>query len=201
MSIWQNFKETDHSFEKKFFGAILLMALAITFFYFMDKAFDLLPDVKKLFTDNGKYFIAFLILAVVTYLATFVFYGKTLDFFEAETSATKRAVLLSVILWTIIWLSWSIYCAWLTLNFRPQTLSVKITIWLLLLVPSLTAFLISHNLRRQDIKQENDSKIVSSDNSFEPYTIFIDKKYYSGYYSLLCLPVYLIALLVGQFVS
>lgn len=201
MSIWKNFKETDHSFEKRFIGAILLISLAIVFFFLIDEIFGLKPDVRKLFIDNSTYFIGFLIVAIVTYLVAFLFYVKTLDFFEAETRGTKKATIFNVIVWITIWVSWSIYCAWLTLNFQPQTFSVIVTIWILLLVPSLLAFFISRNLRRQDILQENNIKSAKSNNSnSEPYTFFIDKKYYSGYYSLFCGPVYLIALLIARFI-
>ena len=201
MSIWQNFKETDHAFEKRFIGAILLMALAIASFFLIEEIFGLMPDVRKLFVDNSTYFIGFLIAAIVTCLTTFLFYVKTLDFFEAETSGTKKAVIFSVIVWITFWVSWSIYCACLTLNFQPQTFSVKVTIWILVLGPGLLAFFISRNIRRQDIFQENNIKSAKNNNSYSvPNTIFMEKKYYSGYYSLLCVPVYLIALLIAHFI-
>jgi magnesium-transporting ATPase (P-type) len=200
MSILQNFKDTDHTFEKKFFGAILCIALCVAIFFLIDKTFDKIPEVKRLFIDNGKFFRWFLFASIGVLIFTYTTYIGTLDFWEAETKATIKVSVISVVLWTIIWILWSIFCAWLTLTFNPLTQLVKLTIILLVIIPGLTGFLFSNNIRRQQLKQEEkDKKTMGADyfNS-EPYTICIDRKYYSGYYGLLCLPLYLVSLLVGQ---
>ncbi|MFN4008176.1 MAG: hypothetical protein ACK4HE_11760 [Chitinophagaceae bacterium] len=201
MSILQNFKDTDHTFEKNFFKAIFGIALCIAFFFFIGKTFDKIPDVKKLFVDNGKLFRWFLFSSIGIYIISYITYIGTLDFWEAETKATKKVSVISVVLWTIIWISWSIFCAWLTLTFNPMTLLVRMVIIGLVVIPGLTAFLFSRNIRRQQLRQEEEDKKSMGADYFnsEPYTICVDKKYYSGYYGLLCFPVYLVALLVGQF--
>jgi magnesium-transporting ATPase (P-type) len=201
MSILQNFKDTDHTFEKNFFKAIFGIAICIAFFFFIDKSFDKIPDVKKLFVDNGKLFRWFLFSSIGVYIISYITYIGTLDFWEAETQATIKASVISVVLWTIIWISWSVFCAWLTLTFNPMTLLVRMIIIGLVVIPGLTAFLFSRNIRRQQLRQEEEDKKSMGADCFnsELYTICIDKKYYSGYYGLLCLPVFLVALLVGQF--
>jgi magnesium-transporting ATPase (P-type) len=201
MSILKNFKDTDHTFEKNFFKAIFGIALCIAFFFLIDKTFDKIPDLKRLFIDNGKFFRWFLFSSIGVLIFTYTKYIGTLDFWEAETKATIKVSIISVVLWTIIWVSWSIFCAWLTLTFNPLTQLVKFTIIGLVVVPGLTGFLFSRNIRRQQLKQEEDDKKSMGTDYFnsEPYTICIDRKYYSGYYGLLCLPMYLVSLLVGQF--
>jgi hypothetical protein len=197
MSVWQNFKETDHSFEKKFFGVIFLVAASMGFFLFADKALKAVPDVRKLFVDNSSSFIFFSLALVVIFFISFIAYTKTLDFVEAETKVTITISVISVIIWSVFWTAWSIYCASLTLNFRPMSLSVILVILILVAVPGLLAFFFSKDLRRQQINEEEDDKKLAGDNNFDPYTLCLDKKYYSGYYGLICLPVYLVSLLVG----
>jgi len=201
MSILQNFKDADHTFEKKFFGAILTMALLVAIFFFIDRTFDKIPDVKHLFINNAIFFRWFIFSAAGVLILSYMTYMGTLDFWEAETKATVRVSIISVVLWAIIWVSWGIFCAWLTLTFNPLTQLVKLTIFMLITIPALTAFLISINIRHQQLKEEETdkhSKGADYSNS-DPYIICIDRKYYSGYYGLLCFPVYIVSLLVGQF--
>lgn len=201
MSVFQNFKNADHTFEKNFFKAIFGIALCIALFFFIDKTFDKVPDVKKLFVDNGRFFRWFLFSSIGVFIFSYTTYVGTLDLWEAETKASITASIISVVLWTMIWISWSIFCGWLTLSFYPKTQLVKFTIIGLVIIPGLTGFLFSRNIRRQQLRQEEeDKKFIGADyfNS-ELYTICRDKKYYSGYYGLLCLPVYSVTLLVGQF--
>jgi hypothetical protein len=201
MSIWQNFKETDHSFEKKFFRAIVMMGATVALLFFADRALNKVPHVRKLFTDHGNSFIFFSLALVVIFFISFIAYTKTLDFVEAETKVTITISVISVIVWSVFWTAWSIYCAWLTLNFRPMSLSVILAILILVTVPGLIAFFFSKDIRRQQIKEEEDDKKSTGDNNFEPYTLCLDKKYYSGYYGLICLPVYLVSLLAGYIYS
>ena len=53
MSIWQNFKETDHTFEKKFFKAIIFFALALIVFIILSKLLDRNPEIKTLFVQQS----------------------------------------------------------------------------------------------------------------------------------------------------
>lgn len=124
MSIWQNFREADHSFEKKFFGVIFLFAAGMAFFFLADKALDTVPGIRKLFVDNRSSFIFFSMTLII------IFFG-------------------------------------------------------------------SKDLRSQLIKDAEEDKKLAESNNYEPYVLCLDKKYYSGYYGLICLPVYLVSLLIG----
>jgi len=197
MSIWQNFKDTDHKFEKKFFGLIALLALSITFFYFTEKLFDRLSDIKHLFVDNSSYFFGFAIVLMFVSLLTLSILSKTLGVYEAETNDTPKAAIKNTVIWAIFWASWSIFCAWLTNTSSPMTKLVLLTILFLVTVPGLISFIISRNIRNSQIREEQIERQRAGEN-YEPYTICFDKKYYSGYYGLVCLPVYLIALVIGQ---
>ena len=200
MSVWQNFKDTDHEFEKKFFGVIILMALIICIYFLVDKTFENIPDAKRLFLSNGRLFSYFIIGLIVVTIITASIYYRTLDFFEAETKATIKASIISAIIWTLYWTSWSVFCAWLTLNNKPLTPLVQCIITGLVLVPGLIAFVISRKIRRQQINDEETSKLSLGDNYYksEPYTLCLDKKYYSGYYGLICLPIYVVSLIIGH---
>src|SRR4051812_15347724 len=96
MSILQNFKDTDHAFEKKFFGTILTLALCVAFFFFVDKAFDKIPDVKRLFVDNGKIFRWFIFSSIGVFIFSYFTYLRTLDFWEAETKSSITASIIIV---------------------------------------------------------------------------------------------------------
>jgi hypothetical protein len=194
MSIWQNFKDTDHEFEKKFFGVLALLTVSIIFFYFTGKLFDKLSDIKHLFVDNSNYFYGFIILLMFVSLLTLGIYSKTLGVYEAETKDTPKAAIKNAIIWTIFWISWSIFCAWLTKTNSSTTKLVLLTILFLVTVPGLISFVISRSIRNSQIRQEQNDKQKEGEN-YEPYTICLDRKYYSGYYGLVCLPVYLVALI------
>lgn len=200
MSIPQNFKNTDHSVEKIIFGAIIGLSLCIALFFLADNLLHKFPDIKKLFVDNATGFRWFLFSSIGVFALSNALYFVTLDFWEAETKYSIKVSIISVVLWIIIWLSWSIFCAWLTLTHNPLTASVKFTIAGLVTIPGLTAYLVSRSLRKQILKQNaEDKESMGADySSSEPSIILIERKYFSGYYGLLCLPVYLVLLLVGQ---
>lgn len=194
MSIEKN-KFPRIRFKRHYLGSVLFKALSIVIFFLASRLFDnVSEDVKQLFINNGKYFTTFLIISVVVYTSTSILYSRTLGYFEEETKETIQVSIITVFLWTIIWTSWSIFCGWLTLFYKPQTFLVKLTIWLLVVVPSLFAFIISYFIRKQQIKQENKYKKLA-----EPFTICLDKKFYSGYYALICVPVYLLMLIFFRY--
>lgn len=199
MSIWQNFKDTDHSFEKKFFGVIFSMVVIICFFLLVDKILNTFPSVKRLFINNSEIFLFFIFGLFVVFTVTASLYYRSLDFFEAETNETIKALIINVMIWSIFWLAWSIFCAWLTLNNAPLSTSVQFVIILLVFVPGFIAFIISTYSRRQDIRDEEKSKLAMGDNYYksDPYTLCLSRKYYSGYYGLICLPVYFISIIIG----
>jgi hypothetical protein len=197
MSVWQNFKDTDHEFEKKFFGVIALLGLSITICYLTEKLFDKLSDIKHLLVDNSSYFLIFVIALIFVLLLSFGFYGRTLGLFEEETKDTPKAAIKNAIIWTSFWACWSVFCAWLTNTYSPMTKLVLFTILFLVTVPGFISFFISRNIRNSQIRQEKIDRQKVGEN-YEPYTICLDKKYYSGYYGLICLPVYILSLIIGQ---
>lgn len=200
MSILKNFKADDPKYEKRILAIILGVPLTVCLMYLIHKGLERIPDFTHLFIDNAKYFGWFLLSSFGVLLLSALAYGKSLDIDEFETKATVIVSVISVILWTIIWISWGIFCAWLTFNFSPLTLLVKFTIIGLVTIPGVTAFLISRNDRLSEIKQDEASKIYRGKDNFRSdfQMVCIERKYFSGYYGLLCLPVYLISLLVGH---
>lgn len=200
MSIWQNIKEADYTFEKLLFKWLGIVLIGITFFFLVDKAFDLVPDIKKLFRDNSSLFSFFLLSFAVTVFIAAAIYNRTLDFIEAETKQSRIASIINVIIWIVFWLFWSVFCARLTLQTDARTMSVQVALLVLVMLPGLLSFIFTHSIRMTQIKDEEKSKRELGDkyNSSEAYTLYLDKRYYSGYYGLICLPVYLVYLLVGH---
>lgn len=200
MSIWKNFKDADHSVEKNIFGAILSIALVVCLFFLIDKGSEKVPDIRRLFVDNGKYFRWFIFSAAGLFIFSYMTYIGSLDFWEAETKSTIKVATVSAFLWALFWIFWGIYCAWLTHTFDIQTTLVKLTLVVLVTLPGLIAFVFSRNIRKQQLKEEEDDKTTMGRDYYnsEPYILCVDRKYYSGYYGLLCLPVYLICLLIGN---
>ncbi len=199
MSLWQNFKDTDHEFERRFFGYITLLSVGIFLCYLFDIALNKVPDVRVLLLQHGVHFIYFLIGIIIIILLTGAIYYRTLDFWEAETEATKNACIINAIIWSCFWICWSIFCACITPNTIPLNMLDLIFIFLLVFIPGFIAFLISKNIRTKEIlqmKKEISNNINAS--KMELFTIFVERKYYSGYYGLICLPVYLVALLIGR---
>lgn len=200
MAIWQNFKDTDHEFEKKFFTSIALLITVIFLYYLFDLAVDKFPDVRILFLQYGVIFLSFFTGVIILALITGTIYYRTLDFWEAETAATKNACIINVILWSCFWTCWSIVCAWITLKTWPTTILVLSVIFMLASIPGLIAFLISKSIRTtEELQMRKNNFDIINPSETEPYTIFLERKYYTGYYGLICIPVYLATVLVGYF--
>ncbi len=196
MSMWENFKANDHWFEKRFFGVIFLFAITIGLIFLIDKGLDKVPEIKNLFIEYGNGFIWFLIAGTVLSIFTGTFYFSTLDSWEDETEKSITAASLNAIIWSIFWLCWSIYSAWITLHSKLLTIPVVIFILLLVVIPGFAAFKFSHGVRLQELKQNDEEKarIGEKYNDCDAYNSNTHWKYYSGYYGLICLPVYLISL-------
>lgn len=200
MSIWQNFKATDHSFEKKFFKAIIFFVVALITFFLLSKILDSNTEVKTLFVQNSRLLKIFFFTAIGLSVFSFTAYFGSLNFWEEETEYSLSASLLSSFFWAIFWICWGIYCAWLTINFDPLTTAVKLTITGLVIIPSSTVYFISHSLRKEILRQEEEEKSSLNQTENSEFTInATSRKYFSGYFGLLCLPVYLISLAIFQF--
>ena len=156
MSIWQNFKATDHTFEKKFFKAIMLFAFALIVFIILGKILDRNPEVKTLFVQNSRLLKIFFFTALGLSVFSFTAYHGSLNSWEEETEYSLSASLLSSLFWVIFWICWGICCAWLTINFNPLTIAVKLTIAGLVFIPSITIFLFSRSLRNEMLLQEQE---------------------------------------------
>lgn len=200
MSIWQNFKETDHTFEKKFFKAIIFFAFALIVFIVLTKLLDRIPEIKTLFHDNSRLLKIFFFTGLGLSVFSFTAYYGSLNFWEEETEESLSASLLSSLFWAIFWICWGIYCAWLTINFGPSTIAVKLTITSLVIIPSVTAFFISRSLRKEILQQEQEEKSsLNQTKNSEPNILATNRKYFSGYFGLLCFPVYIVSLVILQF--
>jgi hypothetical protein len=189
MSIWQNLKDTDHHFEKKFFGYLFLIAIAVGAFYLLDIALRKIPDFKYLLIDFmfpiSIYLIVFIAIAFITEVA----YQRTLDIFDEETEKSIHPIRIRVILMTVFWFCWSFLMVDKTLNDQSQKVLVRITILIFTIAPGFIAYLVSRKDRKNDLI-ENKKEEANQSKSM----IYLHKKYYSGYYGLLCLPFYLIIL-------
>lgn len=200
MSIWQNFKATDHSFEKKFFKAIIFFVVALITFFLLAKILDSNPGIKTLFVQNSQLLKIFFFTALGLSVFSFTAYFGSLNFWEEESEYSLSASLLSSLFWAIFWICWGICCAWLTINFDPLTISVKVTIAGLVLIPSCTAFYISYSVRKEMLREEQEEKSsLNQTESSELTIIATSRKYFSGYFGLVCLPVYLVSLAILQF--
>ncbi len=197
MAFWKIINNRHYESIGKFVGITALVCLILPAFYIVDKSLDSLVDVKHLFSDNSNCFITFLIAYFFILITTLHIYSKTLGTYEAETSDTPKAAMKNISIWIFFWIAWSVFCSYLTITQRPWTTLVFITILVLTILPGFISFLLSTYIRTKNIKSENLDRQRMGD-EYEPYTICLDKKYYSGYYGLICLPVYLISLLVGQ---
>ncbi len=201
MSIWQNFKETDHTFEKKFFKAIIFFAVALIVFIILGKLLDRNPEVKTFFVQNSPLLKVFFFTGLGLSVFSFTAYIGSLNSWEEETEYSLSASLLSSLFWAIFWICWGICCAWLTINFDPLTIAVKLTIGGLVIIPSITAYFISYSLRKEMLQEEQEEKSsLNQPKNTELTIIATSRKYFSGYFGLLCLPVYLISLAIFQFI-
>ncbi len=203
MTLWQKVRRSQYEFEIKFFGSIILLAVGAFLFYLINKLFDKIPDVESFFNNNAHYLFFFVCAFLAVCLISYIVYKRTLDFVDAETKISIKAINFLIFLWVVFWLAWSIFCAWLTFKQAPSTMLVKIIIVTLAVVPGLTSFVLSNKFRQQDILFEEESKKRMGDNYYktEVYTIYLDKKYYVGFYGLLCLPVYLITIFIEHLLN
>jgi len=197
MSIWQNFKDADHEFEKKFFGVLFIVPTGLIFFYLIDLFLNKNPDFKYLFLNYSNYFLTFFFVFIGILFVTEIIYSKSLVGYEEETKKSIHSIIFKIVILTVYWCVWSSFCAWLTLTFRPLTILVEITILILVITPGLLCFVFSMQTRYDNLKVEEEIKNKVSENEYDPIIIYLEKKYYSGYYGLICLPVYLILLIIG----
>lgn len=200
MSIWQNFKATDHTFEKKFFKTIILFAFAIIIFLVLAKLLDRNPEVKTLFLNNSRLLKIFIFTGLGLSAFSFTAYHGSLNSWEEETDESLSASLLSSLFWAIFWICWGVYCAWLTINVDPLTTAVKLAIAGLVIIPGVTAFVFSRSLRKEMLQQEQEDKFnLNQNKNIAPDRRATDRKYFSGYFGLLCFPVYIVSLIIYQF--
>lgn len=194
MSIWQNFKEADHFFEKRFFAVLALIGIILFVSFQIDhlvgELMDKFPVIEKLLADNGRSFFFFAISYIAIHLVGLILYYRTLDFCEAETNSSRNALVIWAVLPVSFWTSWSIFCAILTCRTQSPGFGIKIFLLMLTVLPGLMAWFVSRRNRLNAILQNEDSN--------DPYTIFVQRRYYTGYYGLVCLPVYLISLLIAH---
>jgi hypothetical protein len=180
---------------------ILLIGFSALVFFAVDILFDRYPLIELLFRYNKYFFVLFAYVFVFIIIVTNLLHIKSLDVFESETKSSITVSIFNVIVWMFFWMVWSIFCALLSLSFKPQSIEVKLTILTLLIVPSLSSFFISYNLRNEILKEEGIKNHIDIQKYLksEPYYYRLERKYYSGYYALICIPVYLLTLAIGKF--
>lgn len=200
MSILQNFKDTDHTFEKKFFKVIVFFAIALLVCFLIFTLLDKNEEVKSLFLHNSRLLKIFLFTGLGLSVFSFTAYYGSLNFWEEENEESLSASLLSSLFWAIFWICWGIYCAWLTINFDPLTTAVKLAIAGLVVIPSATTFFISHSIRKEMLQQQQEDKVsLNQTKNSEPGILATGREYFSGYFGLLCFPVYIVSLVILQF--
>jgi hypothetical protein len=141
------------------------------------------------------FFLVFCIICVGSMLN----YYKTLGFFEEETTKSGVALKQNVRIWAIFWSLWSLYCSIITIAFNKTDWKIVVSAGLLAIVPGFIAFLVSHDTRLAQIKEDKDERKRLGEKYSEekPYTLFTEKKYHSGYYGLICIPIFIWVTIIG----
>jgi hypothetical protein len=89
---------------------------------------------------------------------------------------------------------------------RRTCYSFAIAMSLLATLPGIIAFIIARQIRTDDLTQNEEvihnrqthADIYDEEGAF---TLFTDKKHYSGYYGLICIPTYTILTLIGLLIT
>lgn len=156
-----------------------------------------IESIKLFINSNAIGLIGFLIAFVIVGFQTFINYSKTLGDYEEETPQSEFARKRNVGIWTVFWSLWSSYCAAITLlSFSWEILILGSV---LAIVPGFIAFVSARQIRLKDINSVNEQKSLLSQRKFadDSYIMLLDKKYYSGYKGLICIPIFMGLILIG----
>jgi len=159
-------------------------------------------DVATFFKFHSVSLLFFLAFFVLLSIISASNYLKTLDFWEAETLSSIKAIRINRLLWGSFWLTWSIYCSWLYFYHKPMTNGLFLLITAFAIVPGLLTFYMAWQVRKEEAIQNEEGKYLNGElnENWEPYTISTAWKHYSGTYGLLCIPIYIITLIFGYFI-
>ncbi|WP_153796161.1 hypothetical protein [Foetidibacter luteolus] len=188
--------KSEYEFEIKFFGTIALGIVGVALFCLIDAGLNVRPDLKLLFLSNFDSIKVFFYFLMGVAFVTELIYAKSLKVYNEETKKSLYPILLRITVFIIYWCAWSSFCAWLTLTYKPLTALVLIAILLMMILPGLLCCIFSHQLRKDDLKSEEEEKASALPEISTPSVLYLSKRYYSGYYGLICLPVYLIILAI-----
>jgi len=159
-------------------------------FYFIQTDSELSAFLKRNSSSYFWFFIFFCTLLLVTGLI----YYKSLDDYDQETRKTVNASKINIAIWAVYWICWSIYNAILLLN-QPSAKTFVFS-FLVTNVPGIVLYMITFSFRNEQISERTHLKGKGSITIFEgddkPYSFV----YYSGFYGILCIPLYTITLLI-----
>jgi len=155
-------------------------------------------DVCFFLTSNSIGLILFFIALIVCSIISFTNYYRTLGPFEEETEATGSTMEKNKKMWIFFWGLWSIYFSIITISYEEFSWRIFLSSSILCIVPCLLSYSFAWQVRRDEIKQEEDEKnrLCEKYVAKEAYNIFIKEKYQNGLYALICSNF---SILVGKF--
>lgn len=157
--------------------------------------------INNFIATNSTYLIIFIIIFGLVALIAAKIYQRSLDETDDETEATASASVINIILWCCFWISWCVFNVVILLR-NPVDLKLIIFSFLITNLPGILIFFITLSMRRDQIK---DREHLQDRKGF--FTTFtgddrsLSFQYYSGFYGLVTIPLYLLALAVYFLVS
>lgn len=145
---------------------------------------------------NATYLITFLIIFALVVFITAMVYQRSLDDTDVETVATVRASIINIVLWCCFWISWCIFNVVAILR-NPLDIKLIVFSFLLTNLPAIFLFLFTLSMRKDQIKSrphlQNKKGLFTT---FAGDDKSLSAKYYSGFYGLLTIPLYLLVMAV-----
>ena len=187
-----------NSIPNKLKGWLLPIILG-AFICFLLIALPKTTDVWLFLTFNSVGFILFFSALIICSIISFANYYKTLGPFEEETEETGVTAKRNKKLWLYFWILWNIYFSLSAVLYEKLNSKIFICSSILCIIPSLLSYSFAWQVRRDEIKQEEEEKkrLGTKYQEQEPYNRFINEKYQNGYYALICIPIFFVLSGIG----
>jgi len=137
---------------------------------------------------------------VITFFSTSAIEAKTLGDFEEETEATVGAKKRNIKIWVLFWTAWTFYFSISALLTKSLAHMDHFFLMALSTTPGVFGAVVSEYMRGVMIKQEEGAK-EEQGSDYTPYYLTTDRIYLSGYYGFLCLPLYIVIIVIGLFIK
>jgi hypothetical protein len=163
---------------------------------------EVLPKNKiawDFLTSNSIGLILSLVLFIILCIWTYMNYFKTLGNFEEETEESGIASKQNGKVWSVFWLAWSLYCSIITIKNNSIDWEILLISSILSIAPGFLAFLFARRIRNIQLKEnlKDKERLGEKYVDSEPYYIYTEWKYFSGYYGLICIPIFIIITTLG----